>query len=309
MPDCQRFGSHGIEFSLASSLAFVPVLGTNSIEVYTHETPGLLTHLASIPSPRGPSSHDGPRHVKVHPNGSVLYCVTEHCMSSLLYTLFRFNHGISANYVDTYVISPSPPYLTYGSSHSIIPPYLRDAKSSAFRGDTLLVSPSTNALFTTTRGSTTDTRGWLSVFALDEDGFLPHNDTQGVEWYETPTSGGKANAIDVLPKSALVANATDPLFGAHHVDSLFESAQGPFAAELEPGIELSESVWILLTDDDDSVLDNGGGVRVLEWDGWGTGGFKEVATWPDPLSPDQEKEELRDVRGPRMLGGSHAIWL
>ncbi|KAF8735950.1 hypothetical protein AX14_001156 [Amanita brunnescens Koide BX004] len=287
-----RFGSHGIEFSLASSLAFVPVLGTNSIEVYTHETPGLLTHLASIPSPRGPSSHDGPRHVKVHPNGSVLYCVTEH-----------------SNYVDTYVISPSPPYLTYGSSHSIIPPYLRDAKSSAFRGDTLLVSPSTNALFTTTRGSTTDTRGWLSVFALDEDGFLPHNDTQGVEWYETPTSGGKANAIDVLPKSALVANATDPLFGAHHVDSLFESAQGPFAAELEPGIELSESVWILLTDDDDSVLDNGGGVRVLEWDGWGTGGFKEVATWPDPLSPDQEKEELRDVRGPRMLGGSHAIWL
>lgn len=205
------------------------------------------------------------------------------------------------------MISPSPPYLTYHSSHSIIPSSLRDTKSSSFRGDTLLVSPSAGALFTTTRGSTAETRGWLSAFALDEAGFLPLNDTQGVERYETPTSGGKANAIDVLPKSASAANATDPVFkGAHYVDSLFESAQTPFAAEPDPGTELGESVWILLTDDDDSVLDRGGGVRVLEWDGWGTGGFREVAAWPDPLSPD---DDLKDVRGPRMLGGSHAIWL
>ena len=88
VPDCQRYGSHGIEFSPAFGLAFVPVLGTNSIEVYLHEAAGPLVHLASIPSPRGPSSHDGPRHIKVHPTGKVLYCVTEHCMSPPLSTLF-----------------------------------------------------------------------------------------------------------------------------------------------------------------------------------------------------------------------------
>lgn len=206
-----------------------------------------------------------------------------------------------ANYVDAYAISPTAPYLTYHSSHSIVPSSLRDTKPSAFRGDTLLVSPSTNVLFTTTRGSITQTRGWLSVFALDEDGFFH---AQGVERYETPTSGGRAHAIDLLPKSAGVVNDTDPiLFGAGHVDSVIMPTQAPFAAQVGLG---REAVWILLTDDDDSVLDNGGGVRVLEWDGWGSGGFKEVTAWPDPLSPDQESKDVKDQQ---MLGGSHAIWL
>ena len=48
--------------------------------MYTHDrASGHLTHLTSVPSPRGPEAHDGPRHVKVHPNGKILYCVTEHC--------------------------------------------------------------------------------------------------------------------------------------------------------------------------------------------------------------------------------------
>ncbi len=129
-----------------------------------------------------------------------------------------------------------------------------------------------------------------------------------MERYETPTSGGRAHAIDLLPKSAAVANDTDPVFfGAAHVDSVIMPAQAPFgAAQVGLG---QEAVWILLTDDDDSVLNNGGGVRVLEWDGWGTGGFKEVTAWPDPLSPDQAGDDSKDVKVQRMLGGSHAIWL
>ena len=82
----QRYGSHGIEFS--THRAFVPVVGTNTIEMYTRDrTTGMLRHVASIASPRGSSARDGPRHVKVHPNGKVLYCVTEHCTFLLLANL------------------------------------------------------------------------------------------------------------------------------------------------------------------------------------------------------------------------------
>jgi len=78
-----------------------------------------------------------------------------------------------------------------------------------------------------------------------------------------------------------------------------DSARTPFAAELKDGIELG----IVLADDDNSVLDHGGRVRLLEWDAWGAGGFKEVAAWFGS-SPDQEKEDPKNVRGSWMLGGS-----
>ncbi|KNZ75839.1 hypothetical protein J132_00852 [Termitomyces sp. J132] len=66
------------------------------------------------------------------------------------------------------------------------------------------------------------------------------------EYWQTPTSGGKANALDVISKS-----------------------QGE-----------GEGVWILLTDDDE--ITEGPGVWVLEWDGWGTGGVRAVVGWPPP---------------------------
>lgn len=89
------------------------------------------------------------------------------------------------------------------------------------------------------------------------------------ERWETPTSGGKANAIDLLTKS----------------DN--EGANG---------------MWVLLTDDDDHTASTsgGGGVMVLEWDGWASGGVKVVDKWPRS-GEDQETEWMQ--------GGSHAIWL
>ena len=58
----------------------MPVLGSSTIEMYAHDrTSGHLAHLNSVRSPRGPEANDGPRHVKVHPNGKILYCVTEQC--------------------------------------------------------------------------------------------------------------------------------------------------------------------------------------------------------------------------------------
>jgi carboxy-cis,cis-muconate cyclase len=133
-------------------------------------------------------------------------------------------------------------------------------------------------LIATTRGSSTATRGWLSVFPLDADGNFVNvpqsgdigemfNGDDEAHRFRTPTSGGKANAIDILPKL------------------------------------LSESgLWILLADDDDvtASLTGVGAVRVLEWDGWTGGGIKLVSEWP---SLDAELE------GERAQGASHAIWL
>ena len=134
----------------------------------------------------------------------------------------------------------------------------------------------------------------MTIFALDNDGLFSAG---GIERYQTPTSGGKAHAIDLFLKSPYTNdNDTVPIPGMH-------LAQMPLDRD-----STTEAVWILLTDDDDSTLVNGGGVRVLEWDGWGTGGIKEVVGWPGPLSPQEQGNE-QDVEGDRMLGGSHAIWL
>jgi carboxy-cis,cis-muconate cyclase len=88
----QRYGSHAIEFTPDLRYAFVPVLGTDTIEVYDHDaTSGKLTHITGVGSPREEQGDlkDGPRHLKVHPNGMVLYCVTEHCES------FMYNDNMS----------------------------------------------------------------------------------------------------------------------------------------------------------------------------------------------------------------------
>ena len=150
-------------------------------------------------------------------------------------------------------------------------------------------------LITTTRGSSTATRGWLSIFPLDADGnFVDvvlrsgdvggdfNGDDEAAHRFRTPTSGGKANAIDILPKSLLSNNA-----------------------DAESGL------WILLTDDDDVTATTGvGAVRVLEWDGWRSEGIKLVSEWPSPDSIAVEGDSQDELlEGERIKGASHAIWL
>ncbi|KAH9475999.1 Muconate cycloisomerase 1 [Psilocybe cubensis] len=263
-----RYGSHGIEFTPSGQYAFVPVLGTNSIEMYTRDpASGQLEHITSVPSPRGLAYKDGPRHVKIHPNGKVLYSITEH-----------------SNLVDAYRILPND--LEHMSSRSLLPtdaPVIPTTHSEDhFRGDTLMFPPSTpskpapTVLITTTRGSNSRLRGWLSVFPLDADGdftSVPEDvsseNARQAERFQTPTSGGRANAIDIISK-----DNNDPNSG----------------------------LWILLTDEDDfTVSPSGtGAVRVLEWDGWGKGGIKIVDEWPTAKDADGEY---------RIKGASHAIWL
>jgi carboxy-cis,cis-muconate cyclase len=111
--------------------------------------------------------------------------------------------------------------------------------------------------------------------------------------FETPTSSGKANALDIRVKSSRLGGPTE-----------------------------SSGFWILLTDDDRKA-DMKGAVRVLEWDGWGVPGrnadpktweVKVVAEWPDKVGRGGrgrmmgEVVEIESVE-PEFTGASHAIWL
>jgi carboxy-cis,cis-muconate cyclase len=91
-----------------------------------------------------------------------------------------------------------------------------------------------------------------------------------VHW-ETPTSGGKSNAIELKAKN---------------------SAEGE-----------GYGVWIVLTDDEDDDESNSGAVWVLEWDSAKAKEIKAVAKW------DGRGVKGIDEDGEGMAGGSHAIWL
>ncbi|KAK0443065.1 Lactonase, 7-bladed beta-propeller-domain-containing protein [Desarmillaria tabescens] len=228
-----RYGSHAIEFTADGNYGFVPVLGTEEIHVFKRGNNGTLERVAKSKGHAG----DGPRHVKIHPNGEVVYCVTEHSNKLVVYT---FN------------TAPTP---------SLKLPLYASGSSRSYRGDTLLLAPSAKQIFATARRATHLDPGYISVFSLSSSGLLSGQ----VEYYETPTSGGKAHAIDLLPKAS---------------DSLSIPA---------------ESLWIVLTDDDPCTQapEPCASVRILEWDGWDTGGIREVAAYS----------------GTEMQGGSHAIFL
>ena len=205
--------------------------------------------------------------------------------------------------VDSYkILSTSIEYIGSRSlvpctDSSVVQPTSTSSNTTDhFRGDTLLLPPPTplnptpNVLIATTRGSSTATRGWLSIFPLDTDGnfvdALKSRDFVGnfdgddeAHRFRTPTSGGKANAIDILPKSLLSNDAENGL-------------------------------WILLTDDDDVTATTGvGAVRILEWDGWRSEGIELVTEWPSPDSSAVESEYPDELERERIKGASHAIWL
>ncbi|GAA5924476.1 hypothetical protein JCM1841_004596 [Sporobolomyces salmonicolor] len=194
-----RYGSHAVDVDPALGRAYVPHVGRDSIYVYSFNPDGTLHHLAEVPS-HGHPGHEGVRHNVPSRDGSKLYVVTEH-----------------TSYLDVYTVHRDSPYLTHSQRLSVIPSSLAPTRLQ-YRGDTLRLSSDGRRLYVTTRGKTARERGWVSVWKVAEDGSIDERDSsasQGERGYgalsrfETPTSGGKANAIEVFPFQEAAADGHD----------------------------------------------------------------------------------------------------
>ncbi|TFK19600.1 hypothetical protein FA15DRAFT_674272 [Coprinopsis marcescibilis] len=286
-PSALLTGAHGLDIS--SEHAFAAIMGTDAIEMFKRDlTTGRLTHLSTNVAPR-PDIKDAYRHVKVHPNGKILYGLTE-----------------DSNYIDVYEILPTT--LRHVSAHSILPPHISPLGSptasnegdeagvliNKYRGDTLVFAPphslNPDSLIASTRGNTSAQTGWLAFYKVNPAGYIlsPTYQDESIQQittndtlirFETPTSGGIANTLDVRDKSA--------------------PAQGS-GGEVVPKTE-KEGYWIVLTDDEKDSLQRGGPmIRVYEWDGWKSHdrSVRIAAQWPAP----GETATWFD-------GASHALWL
>ncbi|KIY72289.1 hypothetical protein CYLTODRAFT_418071 [Cylindrobasidium torrendii FP15055 ss-10] len=211
--------------------------------------------------------HSGPRHVKTHPKKPVLYVVTEHDNRLLVYDIADKEDADESTDVPdekqgpngetTFGLPKSNAYLV--GSYSLFPECKKSDQdctygvASDYRGDTLALSPDARYLYTTTRGGNAGRTGWLGVWALGGDGFvMADGSTADIlvhgRYWETPTSGGKANAIE---------------------------------ARAYPGEE--GKVLVVLTDDDEKTRDIDGpfpSLYVLEHDTT-TGAFNILASFID----------------------------
>lgn len=190
-----------------------------------------------------------------------------------------------------YNVHASKPYLSHSQRLSIIPPH-QHATRELYRGDTLRLSADHRRLYVTTRGKTSSQRGWVATFALESDGSVreKHGLAEGYgaqSRYETQTSGGKANAIEVFPKD----------FWPSEDVAVAVAADGA----ARPGPQGRD--YIVLTDDEL------GYVSILEWrDEWDQ--LREVAAVQLGVDAPVEGEERGQiVEGEAATGASHAVWL
>ncbi|KAI9610811.1 hypothetical protein KEM48_004700 [Puccinia striiformis f. sp. tritici PST-130] len=168
-----RNGSHAIEISSLDEV-FVPHLGHNSIWVYNLNPQKRSLEFSSEVKCLQPG--DGPRHSVISEDGQRLYVVTEH-----------------TSRVDLYHVTPSG--IVHQASSSVIEEPLEHSK---YRGDTVRILPSSfldsttdhEFIFATTRGIDYAQHGQLAVFKYD----MNTSTLDNLLRWETPTSGGKANA-------------------------------------------------------------------------------------------------------------------
>ncbi len=189
-----RHGAHGVEFSPEGDIAYVPDIGRNCVWVYAvRAQDGCFELLQKCAAPR---PNDGPRHTWSHPNGKVVYSLQEHTSIVDVFELVRDGAGADKA------------QLEWRQAAQILP---QGRHADAYWADEVRLSPASargfpEYLIASTRGLDAQTKGYVSVYSLDEHGYLTSpgagdKDYSGCrpnDIFETPTSGGLANAVEPL---------------------------------------------------------------------------------------------------------------
>lgn len=285
--------AHSILRSPSLTFPPSPLSGRNAILIYSRDiSTGHLTLLSSNPSP---ASGDGPRHVVPTACGRWVFAVTEHNSFADAYRVVLPSDSDSP--------SPNPSQGGSGSKGKEVPRLehvqrvsllAAGADPHAYRGDTIRLSPCGAYLFATTRGMTTATKGLVRGWRIDfdnlaapivedeteEEGAGAGARSERMISFETPTSGGKANAWEWAPRY--------PLEAPHYPFSSTEDSEG------------AVQDLAVLTDDEQ------GYVLVMQWDGRD---LKEVARAQLPGVGGGTGEASVGLKEGEREGASHAIWL
>ncbi|KAK4546676.1 hypothetical protein LTR36_001894 [Oleoguttula mirabilis] len=198
-----RHGAHSVDLSPDGRSLYVADIGRNCIWTYSisngsttsaprsqigSRTSGDGTggepqpHLELASKHISPRSHDGPRHTWPHPNGKILYSLQEH-----------------SSVVDLFSISTDGVSLQHTVGVKIIP---ADKDPKEYWADEVRLSTGPDKtkpryMYASTRGLKAETKGYVAVFPLNESGTLASE--TALDIWETPTSGGIANAIEPSP--------------------------------------------------------------------------------------------------------------
>lgn len=179
-------GVHGTAFSPGSQYLYsADDLGNALWTHRVNRTTGEVTFLAAL---AGPSSGSDPRHVTVHPNGKYLYSILE-----------------GTSQLAQYTIDQGTGVPTYDLAY----PLILSAQSPVnYWADEVALSFSNKYLWATNRARDANNTGYVSVFALDEQGAILKQNFLA----PTSSSGGISNILSPSPYTdrfaVLTSNST-----------------------------------------------------------------------------------------------------
>lgn len=177
-----RHGAHSADLSPDGKAIYIADIGRNCIWTYAVRSDGTLKLGEKHVTPR---INDGPRHVWPYPKGKVVYCLQEH-----------------SSMVDVFGTSEEGTVLKHKQGARIIPEGLDVGKYWADEVRTSLSDGERPKwMYASTRGLDKGTNGYVAVYAIDAEGYVDEGKgKKGLcAMWETPTSGGWANAVQPGP--------------------------------------------------------------------------------------------------------------
>ena len=233
-----RHGAHSVDLSPDGKRLFVADIGRNCVWTFNVDTSVVASstgknHLLKRTKCAAPRPTDGPRHTIPHPNGRVLYTVQEHTSMVDAFLVGSFGKEAATT-------------LRHKHGVSILP---HNQSPEAFWADEVRVSHILHEgsgqpkyLWASTRGLKSETKGYIAVYPLDENGWFAS--TTAIHIWETPTSGGIANAIEPAP---------GPVDGVEYA-ALTDTEEGFVFVVAFNGKLIKEAARLKLTEEGDTDL-------------------------------------------------------